>query len=158
MPTGLVAAQVLKGAPTYDPSDTWRHNSEEKFGSPLVGSYAYVREIDNFKTQQQWDDVVNARASPKQPVLVSIYYASVVPDAFQGMQHDLDNYEGKPLDGCYMPDRILRLNLDGSVSSTRVLYGYSGTKTGSQMLMNWPHIFFDFDPNVAPITSSAPHN
>lgn len=132
MPNWEVAARVLKDAPTCDTSDTWRANCSEEFGSPLVGSYAYVRSPEGIYLPADWKNYIEHKSNPT--LLASIYYASAVPVRFHGVEAD---WAACSRSGtyCFMPDRVLRLRLDGSVASTMAC------GAPPKLYMNWPDVF-----------------
>lgn len=136
MPSGDVASQVLKAAPTCDPNDTWRKSCFEEFGSPLVGSYAYIRHVQSFSTQEDWADYISWKKNPT--LLASIYYASTVPAPFHGDGPDPAQCISEQKN-CFMPDRVLRLRLDGSVRMMR----QKTTIPGGQLYLTWSSLFFD---------------
>lgn len=143
MPTGEVATQVLKAAPTCDPNDTWRTSCDEEFGPPLVGSYAYVRYIDHgninaapLSSQEGWNAFLSYKPNPT--LMASIYYADSVPEPFQG------NSPPMAPGNFYMPNRVLYLGLDGSVRSENEDIGrpYSDDDPGSGMrIFMWSSLF-----------------
>lgn len=140
MPTGYAAAQILKQAPTCDPSDTWRGNCSDNFGAPLIGSYGYIRSVTSVSSQSQWQDCLRVKQNPT--LLVSIFYADRVPLPFHG---DTVNYTAAcGIDGlsCQMPDRVVRLRLDGSMAVT----SQSVSLSGAPLLCSWEMIFLDDDP------------
>lgn len=116
MPTWEVAKLVLKDVPTCDSSDTWRTSCAEQFGSPLVGSYGYARTDEVLDPDHLLDpiyaqyglspwDVYIGYDNP--PLMVSIFYADVVPDRFYGAFH-----KTLPV---VEPNRLLSVYMDGSV-------------------------------------------
>lgn len=147
MPTGEVAAKVLAKAPTCDPNDTWRNSCDEEFGTPLIGSYGYVRNIHHgwdddkdkllLSTQKGWDHFLSYRENPG--LLVSIYYADNVPEPFQGI-NDPPMAPGN----FYMTNRVLTLKLDGSVRMEKYDVGSPWTEEhrerGLKIFM-WQSVF-----------------
>jgi prepilin-type N-terminal cleavage/methylation domain-containing protein len=136
MPSSSVATSLLQKAPTCDPEDTWRHGCTETFGTPLIGSYAYVLSVAPFSASGGWDFMRHMRHNPT--LMVSIYYADSVPAPFLGDAPDIPNClsTGK---NCLMPNHVLRLHLDGSVTFSPPLKSINGGK----LYMNWSSLFLD---------------
>ena len=136
MPKWQIANQVLSGAPTCDPQDTWRTNCAESFGSPLIGSYGYSNSdemlaIDDGLTND-WSGEVDIIPNPV--LLTSIYYADPVPILFHGERPPLNTPTGMSL----MPNRLLGVYLDGSVKAKPINYPQGPT---SFILMDWSTVF-----------------
>jgi type II secretory pathway pseudopilin PulG len=144
MPLGPAAVQVLKYAPTCDPNDVWRKTCSDDFGPPLIGSYAYVRFATAYSSKEAWERIV--QHTPNQTVMASVFYANEVPFPLRA-----DGVYRGPVEKYRMPDRVLRLRLDGSVGMTK-------QKTfvgGGHILLTWDMLFFDDDPNAERISSEA---
>lgn len=139
MPNADAATQLLATAPTCDPNDTWRQSCSESFGPPLIGSYGYVRSSYSCSTQDGWNWLLGLKRNPI--LLVSIYYADKVPDAFHGegpgLSAGIHNY--------YMPDHVLRLRLDGSVRY-EPQYSLPATPEGGQQILTWSSLFLLDNP------------
>ena len=75
LPSYPVAKALLKSAPTCDPQDNWRSSCSEDFGSPLIGSYAYVGAIKNISDEEGWQFYKNM-SNNNPTLLMSIYYAT----------------------------------------------------------------------------------
>lgn len=116
MPSGKVAAHLLKNMPTCDPSDTWRTSCSEDFGQPLIGSYAYINALKNY-SHSGWVSVLNSRKNPT--LLASIFYADPVPLRFHGMDVGYTPACGIRGEKCMLPNRVLRFRLDGSVTLSK---------------------------------------
>jgi len=132
MPSGPVAAELLAKAPTCDRADSWRSSCRQSWGEPLIGSYGYVRYVDPWSTPSGWKDYVNWNSHAT--VLLSIFYASPVPFPFHGdMPTGSECFEGAT-----MPNRVLRLRLDGSVAMTANSTRYPD---GSAICLSWGPLF-----------------
>lgn len=126
LPNYVAAKELLKSAPTCDPEDHWRDSCKEDFGAPLVGSYAYVGATEPFTDQNSvphtfednWKFIKGTRGG-NPTLMMSIYYASNRINAFHDNSPDISTCS-KDVASCKMPDRVLRLNLDGSVSMSTV--------------------------------------
>lgn len=116
MPSGQVAAHLLKNMPTCDPSDTWRTSCSEDFGQPLIGSYAYINALKNY-SHAGWVSILNSRKNPT--LLASIFYSDPVPIPFHGMQQVYSIPCGIRGEKCMLPNRVLRFRLDGSVTLSK---------------------------------------
>lgn len=142
MPTGEAATQVLDQAPTCDPNDTWRQDCNEVFGPPLIGSYGYVRAAEGFypPNTNKWKGRVRYHRNPT--LLVSIYYASIVPKPFHGEGPPWPPQPFTRTEDEIMPDRVLKLRLDGSVRLEHQDIGNPpGTLGGGTQLMTWSVLF-----------------
>jgi prepilin-type N-terminal cleavage/methylation domain-containing protein len=122
------AAVALKGAPTCDPEDNWRTTCSESFGSPLVGSYAYVRGVGFFNSSA---GLGMLRNSSNPVVMLSIFYARPAVPVFHG------DYPPQTL-RTTMPSGLIALRLDGSVSSSMKVSRPVGIDLG----FSWPNAFF----------------
>lgn len=136
LPNPAQVRQVLEIAPTCDPNDYWRQSCSQEFGDPLVGSYAYVGAIKPFDTEDGWQwykSIPNNNAT----LLMSIYYSDTKVRSFRG---DLVPVELCQLNfsECVIPNRVVRLRLDGSVSTTSV---ETENKDGGHHLMSWAVLF-----------------
>ena len=107
---------------------------------PLIGSYGYVRGIPRYESQANWvDSVVNDNKNIS--VLVSIFSATNVSIAVHG-QSVGDGIFPKCIpsgERCELPDRVVRLRLDGSAKVTVEPHGFV---SGSKTLFNWTSVFY----------------
>ena len=54
LPPHREALYMLEKAPLCDPNDTWRTRCQGELGRPMIGSYAYVRSVPLFETDEGW--------------------------------------------------------------------------------------------------------
>lgn len=130
LPTGDAADEMLKAAPTCDPNDYWRNGCKDASVRPLIGSYAYVRHVKPFDTEQGWLDaaLIHGNTSKQRTLLISIFYSSKpVPVNTQGFGF---------LYSSPYPDPILALKEDGSVQVVRISQDYM-ISSGWSWLFLW---------------------
>jgi len=135
MPSYDAAVQLLSNMPTCDPGDTWRSNcSARPLGAPMVGSYAYVRGIPTYTSQQAW--LYNIDTTNNPAILASVFYANNIPAPFSG---DMPNIQDcfPSVQRCELPDRALLMRLDGSVDFKKRGYGRRNTTS----IMQWSILF-----------------
>lgn len=137
IPPAGVVDDVMKGAPTCDPRDDWRPGCHGTFGSPLVGSYAYVRKVAPMEEESGWSWYTGLQPNPT--TMLSVFHGShrVVP--FHG-SFPPDALCVTDPEGCHVPDRVLRLRLDGSAKSEPVQVTIEG---GTKLVMNFAHLFLN---------------
>ena len=146
IPPASAIHEVLAQAPTNDPSDYWRKSSGETFGDPLVGSYAYVRLVGPMRPYEGWIEFTKLRSNPT--IVASVFYSFNRIRPLRGDSYSLTECSGN-LQGCYMPDRVLRLRLDGSAKSTAQR---TTEPSGGHIMFTWPTLFLDDDATVPLIT------
>ncbi len=54
LPPHEEALKMLENAPLCDPQDSWRTGCQGELGRPMIGSYAYVRSVPLFETEDGW--------------------------------------------------------------------------------------------------------
>ena len=152
-PDMAIARGILKNAPTCDPSDYWRTSCTWPTSDPMIGSYAYVRGVVGYTTDEGWTAYAAQRVDPT--ILVSIFSSDNQVRPFTG-EGILPRDCKPPSPDCAMPNRVTRLRFDGSVA-TVPFYTFGGVHengTGGTTFyfMKWSGIFF-FNTPTAPVAT-----
>jgi prepilin-type N-terminal cleavage/methylation domain-containing protein len=134
LPVDESVVAVLEKAPTCDPMDTWRASCQAPSISPMIGSYAYVRHVNEYKRADLW--ALNLVWEEYPTLLLSIFAATNVVAPFeQGeRQEQVVNM---------MPDRVVRFLADGSARTTTIapagtLNGFQWWKVFSRWVLQFP--------------------
>ena len=139
LPSFETTKKILASAPTCDRSDYLRRDCSEASALPLIGSYAYIRGVDEVGThwtqEDEWSAFVGKVPDPY--LFASVYYGDrqVVP-------YDWNDRNPCVMDlSCAFPSRLLRVKLDTSVNVTNY---HSAPKQGGQgtyLLFGWAAVF-----------------
>lgn len=139
LPDYETAKTLLANAPTFDQADYLRVNRKAVFGPPLIGSFGYVRGVDEYGAHwgkpNEWRQFLQEHPDPY--LFASVYYGKrpVVP--FDGNDRnpclaDLS---------CAFPSRLIRVKSDTSVRISNFAsapeYGIAGTYS----LFGWGSVF-----------------
>jgi hypothetical protein len=131
MPTYSSAKETLAKAPTCDPSDYITPNCSPNFGEPLIGSFAYIRGVADFKLHSDW----LARVREDRPLflMASVYYGDKRYVPWNGDELNpciSDNT-------CMLPNKILRVRDDTSVQ----VWKREVRRNGTGQLFSWAGVF-----------------
>ncbi|MCB8933720.1 MAG: type II secretion system GspH family protein [Fimbriimonadaceae bacterium] len=108
---------VLDNMPTCDSQDTWRAGCDSPSIAPMIGSYAYIRNANDFKRPDIWNLTLTVETTPT--LLLSVFSANNPPHPFD------QDVEPRTITN-FMPDRTVRFIADGSAGVT--IIGSEGIK------------------------------
>ena len=116
MPSYEVAKKVLQPMPTCDPGDYWRKNCREELEPPMIGSFGYVRGIEKFADQDEWESHLFFTRRQGATILADVFYGDSQLVPVHG-QHGDCHWRDTP--DCLLPNRVVRFRSDGSVATTK---------------------------------------
>ncbi len=135
LPSYETAKGILASAPTCDGNDYLRENCSQPTKAPLIGSYAYIRGVNEFDARwtvdEEWRKLLQEVPDPY--LFVSVYYGEkqVVPFDFDEQSPCLKDLS------CGFPTRLMRVKTDTSVIVTNYESGEAQKRPGNHRLFSW---------------------
>ncbi len=140
LPSYETAKGILSAAPTCDGNDYLRESCSQPTKAPLIGSYAYIRGVDErdarWTSEEEWKSLVSQEL-PDPYLFVSVYYGEkqVVPFDFDEQSPCLRDLS------CGFPTRLVRVKTDTSVVVTNYESVAAQKRTGNHLLFGWGAVF-----------------
>ncbi len=126
------------------PLKTWNVDCRTYSGAPLIGSYGYIRGIQQFQDERRYRNFFGDKGRVH-AIAIDIFAASNPPEFFPGDQPkevDSTNF-GRYL----MPDRTLRLKSDGSI---KIVPEAEFLPKDGYEVFSWTTLFFRDLHNLEP--------
>lgn len=143
LPDYSAAKVLLADAPTYDRADYFRQSESDDFNQPLIGSYAYVRGVNengyNLSDNEDWTRFLASQPDPY--LLASVFYGDRKYVPFDGNDR---NPCLKDMT-CAFPSRLIRLKSDSSVRVSNFRSVSERVGKGTYPLFNWTSVFLQKD-------------
>lgn len=117
LPLGQAAYDAVPEPVLCDPMDYWRSNCSGQFGEPLLGSFGYVRYIEECNTFAKYQTCVETY--PKMAWLSSIFHGDDKVRPFHGEIPDVRLSQCVIDRTCLVPNRLLQLRPDLSAKATK---------------------------------------
>ncbi len=136
LPVGDSAEYMLKDAPTHDNLDYWNKRGQMSLGSPLIGSYAYVRAVHPLESKEAWDGWWGDQQPKHKAIMISVF------SGLEGVGYEFNQFnEVVPKDGVW-PTKYHCLLADGSIHLGHIPTSFTAKEVG-QIGMNfgWTTLF-----------------
>ena len=137
MPSYENAKTILVKAPTCDSLEYWRTSCEQNWGEPLIGSYGYVRGVQDFVTKDDdWFKYLE-EVGENPTIFVSPWHGQSNLIRFHG---DSVPITCLPLESCRFPNRMAFAKADSSVKIQTNSFG--GTRPSGGFDFTWSAAFY----------------
>jgi prepilin-type N-terminal cleavage/methylation domain-containing protein len=133
LPTYDQARVLLAKAPTCDLEDTFRAGCSQPSAEPLIGSYAYLRGVADYRSDAGLTKYLADRPNPY--LMACTFYGDSPKKLFTGLDSDPCVSDGD----CWMPSRLVRSRMDGGVEVRTLASVSTGARSG--WLFTWPGVF-----------------